>query len=389
MTTRARRDAVRRLRVVQVSFVADRRRRNAEALLQAWPTLPGVATAVARAGVDVSVVQASTTRETVVRDGVTYHFIDDVRGMPQRVGPVPLPRRPRRLLDCVTALAPDVVHVQGLHFPLAVYQLARSVPRVPVLAQDHGTVAPKGLRGIAWGWVSRFLDGVAFTARDQATPFFASGAFRSDLPVFEIVEGSTTFTPGDQEVARRSTAMFGDPCLLWTGRLDANKDPLTALRAFELAAPRLPDARLWCCYGAAPLLADVERQIVESPILRERVRLLGTRPHAELEHRFRAADLFVQTSHREGSGYSVLEALACGATPLVTDIPSLRRIVGRAGSLTPVGDVKALAAAIVEWSARDRPTLRRAARDRFDDALTYEAIGRDLRAVYEHLAADR
>ena len=120
-------------------------------------------------------------------------------------------------------------------------------------------------------------------------------------------------------------------------------------------------------------------------MLRDRVRLLGTLLHAELEQYFRAADFFVQTSHREGSGYSVLEALACGTTPLVTDIAALRRIVGEAGSLTPVGDAAALAEAMVSWSHRDRATLRRAARDRFERDLTFDAIGRDLRAAYQTL----
>jgi glycosyltransferase involved in cell wall biosynthesis len=378
--------AAHRLRVVQVSFYADVQRRDAETLLRAWPTLPAVASAAARAGVDVTVVQAATRRETLERDGVTFHFVDDARGIPARLlGGARMPRRPSRLLDRVRELRPDVVHVHGLQFPVAVYQLARAVAGVPLLAQDHGTTAPRGLRARTWRLVSRSLGGVSFTARDQAAPFFEARAFRADLPVFEIVEGSTTFTPGDQAAARNATGLFGDPCLLWTGRLDANKDPLTTLAAFERAAPTLPDARLWCCFGDAPLLSCVQRRIAGSRVLRDRVRLLGTLPHAELEQHFRAADFFVQTSHREGSGYSVLEALACGTTPLVTDIAALRRLVGEAGSLTPVGDAGALAEAMVSWSRRDRVTLRRTARDRFKRELTFDAIGRDLRAAYQTL----
>jgi glycosyltransferase involved in cell wall biosynthesis len=379
------------LRVVHVSFYADARRRDPEALLHAWPTLPAVAAAVARAGVKVTVVQAAHSRQTLERDGVTFHFVDDTRAMPPRfLRRVPLPRRPKRLLDEVAALAPDVVHVHGLLYPLAVHQLARALRGTPVLVQDHGTTAPRGWgRRTAWRLASRSLAGVAFTAREQASPFVDARAFRADLPVFEVVEGSSPFVPGDREVARRDTGMFGDPCLLWTGRLDANKDPLTTLAAFELAAPRLRDARLWCCFGDAPLLDKVERRIASSPLLRERVTLLGRRPHAEMELRFRAADFFVQTSHREGSGYSLLEALACGTTPLVTDIPSMRRIIGDAGSLTPVGDAVALAEAIVDWSSRDPTTLRSVARARFERELTFDAIGRDLRVVYETLAGRR
>jgi glycosyltransferase involved in cell wall biosynthesis len=375
-----------RLRVAHVSFFADTHRRDAEALLRAWPRLPAVAAAVARAGVDVSVVQAAHSRQTLVRDGVTFRFIDDTRGMPNRfLRRVPVPRRPTRLLDEVAAVAPDVVHVQGLIYPVAIRQLAGVLNGTPILVQDHGASVPRGLRRRAWRWASRSIAGVAFTARQQAAPFFEARAFRADLPVFEVVEGSTTFVTGDREAARRVTGMYGDPCLLWTGHLDANKDPLTTLAAFELAAPELPDARLWCCFGDAPLLVEVQRRIDGSPVLRERVTLLGRRPHAEMELRFRAADFFVQMSHREVGGLSLLEALACGTTPLVSDIPPTRRMVDGVGALTRVGDAAALAGAMVEWSKRDPAALRSAARDRFERALTFDVMGRELRAVYEAL----
>ena len=131
--------------------------------------------------------------------------------------------------------------------------------------------------------------------------------------------------------------------------------------------------------------AAVVERIASSPILSERVVLLGNRPHAELELRYRAADFFVQTSHREGSGYSLIEALACGTTPLVTDIPATRAIVGMVGSLTPVGDAAALRDAIIAWSAQDRAALRASARARFNAALTFDVIGQQLRVAYAAL----
>jgi glycosyltransferase involved in cell wall biosynthesis len=224
---------------------------------------------------------------------------------------------------------------------------------------------------------------VTFAAREQAEPFFAARAFPRTTRVFEVMEGSSRFAPGDQVAAQRVTGLFGDPCLLWAAHLTPGKDPLTALDAFARAAKQLPDARLWCCYGASPLLAEVQRRIAASPVLRRRVTLLGRRPHAEMEQLFRAADFFVQTSHREGCSYSIIEALSCGTTPLVSDIPSSRRTLGDAGSLTPVGDAPALADALVAWGARDRRALRHAARARFEGALSFDVIGRELRAVYE------
>jgi glycosyltransferase involved in cell wall biosynthesis len=337
-------------------------------LIEAWPTLLGVAAGLVRAGVETTVVQASAHRQTIERDGVCLHFVNGSRGA---------------LLERVASLKADVVHVHGFTHAVALRRLVGSVGRTPVVVQDHASSAPAGWRRHLWRWAISPVAGVTFAAREQAEPFFAARAFPRTTRVFEVMEGSSRFAPGDRAAAQRLTGLFGDPCLLWAAHLTPGKDPLTALDAFARAAKQLPDARLWFCYGAAPLLAEVQRRIAASPVLRRRVTLLGRRPHAEMEQLFRAADFFVQASHREGCSYSIIEALSCGTTPLVSDIPSSRRTVGDAGSLTPVGDAPALADAIVAWSARDRRALRHAARARFERALSFDVIGRELRAVYE------
>lgn len=361
-------------RVVQVSFHADTERRDGAALLGAWPTLPGVAAAAARAGVEMVVVQRAHRDEVLEHDAVHFHFVADADAECTRV------------IERVVSLGPEVVHVQGLNQPWPTRLLARALGAVPVIAQDHGSVPPGGLRALGWRRAFRGLAGVAFTARTQADPWFHAGVFRRGLPVYEVLEGSSDFTPADREAARIATGMSGSPCLLWTGRLDTNKDPLTMLAAVERAIATLPELRLYCCFGDAPLLEAVEHRVRQSPLLAPRVALLGTRPHGELEQRYRAADVFVQTSHREGSGYSLIEALACGATPVVTDIPAARAIVGDAGALVPVEDIDALSAAIVRVAAQNGDVLRRRARARFDEALTFDAIGRQWLGAYTAVA---
>ena len=204
--------------------------------------------------------------------------------------------------------------------------------------------------------------------------------------MFDVLEGSSEFTPGDQAEARRLTGMFGDPCVLWTSRLDANKDPLMMLDAVEQAIPQLPDLRLWCCFGQAPLLREVRARVATSDVLRDRVVLLGARPHDEVERLFRAADFYVQTSHREGSGYSLLEAMSCGTPPIVTDIPATRRIVGDAGSLTPVGDAsRDVGGARRVCASRPRGAARRGAcalRERADVRRDRPPASRRVRGAH-------
>jgi glycosyltransferase involved in cell wall biosynthesis len=381
-----------RLKVVQVSFHFDAQQRNAETLLEVWPTLRGVAAGVANAGVDVTIVQAAARRETLTRDGVTFHFIQDPGILP---GPVidrlPSLRLPRRIVRLVASLDPDVVHLHGFIHPVGIWFLSRALREVPVLVQDHASRAPAGWRRHVLRIACSGLGGVVFTARQQATPFVHAGVWSHRLPVFEAIEGSSAFSPGDQVTARRETGLRGDPCLFWSGHLSAGKDPLTMLDAFSRAAPRLPDARLWCCFGTAPLGVAVEQRIAEDEILRARVTLVGQRPHREMEQLFRAADLYLQTSRFEGSGYSLIEALSCGTPAVVTDIPATRRIVndGVVGALCPVGDAAAFSDAIVAWAGRDRGQDRRAARAWFEAELSFDAIGRQLRAAYEAVARPR
>ena len=242
------------MRVVQVSCIRDPRRRAGAELLRAWPTLPDVARAAASAGVDVAVVQAAWRDETVDLDGVRYHFVAETAALPAAVST----RMPLRLLRAVRSLQPDVIHLQGLDFPVPTRLLCAT--GIPVLAQDHGSAPPCPAHRRLRRWGLARIAGAAFTAPEQAEPFRRAGVLRSGTPVFEVLESSTRFTPGDRAAARAETGIGGDPCVLWIGRLMADKEPLTALDAFARAAERLPDARLWMAYGEAPMEADTLAQ---------------------------------------------------------------------------------------------------------------------------------
>ena len=372
------------MRVVHVSCHRDPLRRGGAELLDAWPTLVDVAQAAAAAGVEVAVVQAGWRNEVLERAGVRFHFVAEpgTRLLPRRLSAA----APLRLLRRVRALRPDVVHLHGLAFPVAIRMAASA--GAAVLVQDHGAAVPPRSRRALHAWGLRRAAGVAFTAREMAEPFAAAGVLPRRTPVFEVLESSTRFTPGDREQARAAAAIDGDPCVLSVGRLMADKDPLTVLDAFARAAPRLPHARLWMAFGDAPLLAEVRTRIQGDPALEGRVRLLGRVPHARVQALCRAADLFVTASRREGSGYALLEAIACGAVPLASDIPAHRRITrgGAVGGLFPRGDADALAALLVEHASRPRAGARAEVRAHFDRHLSFAAVGRELRAAYESLA---
>jgi glycosyltransferase involved in cell wall biosynthesis len=127
---------------------------------------------------------------------------------------------------------------------------------------------------------------------------------------------------------------------------------------------------------------DVQARVRAHPELAGRVHFLGSVPHARVETLMRATDVFVSGSRAESCGYALLEAMACGATPVVTDIPSFRALTaeGRVGRLWPAGDSARLAAALLDAWIRKMP--RDEVRRHFDDHLSFAAVGRRWAEAY-------
>jgi glycosyltransferase involved in cell wall biosynthesis len=140
-------------------------------------------------------------------------------------------------------------------------------------------------------------------------------------------------------------------------------------------------------YGSAELEPAVRAAIEFGPhaaLLKSRVALAGFVPHDAIDLYYEAADVFVQGSRREGSGYAALEALACGVVPVLTDIPSFRWLTddGRVGALWRAGDPASLAGALANVASQPITGMRTAARELFDRRFSWGAIGRRATAIY-------
>jgi glycosyltransferase involved in cell wall biosynthesis len=366
------------LRIAQINPYLDLLGRPPEQLLCDWPTLGQCARAAVQAGARVDVVQCSARRDFVRCDGVDYHLLPLDAGDGRPSAP---------LVELLGRLRPDLIHLQGLGFTREIRWLAALAPDVPLLLQDHADRPPgRPLAWLHWRRAFSHVRGLMFHAREQAMPFVRRGLVTARTRIYEVPESSCNFHPCDRDEARRATGLSGDPCLLWVAHLDANKDPLTVLDGLALAAPHLPGLKLWMCFGKAPLY-DAVRERMRDPLLAGRVELLGTQPNARVEMLMSAADGFVQGSRREGSGYSVIEALACGLSPVVTDIPSFRNLLGplpamQAARLWPTGDAAALAEALVEQASAAATDRRAAVRARFDAHCSPAALSRSLAAAY-------
>lgn len=372
------------LRIVIVNEVFDPDDRSAEAALDRFATLTGWADAVRARGADVLVCQRFHADRELVRSGVAYRFVRDS-----------YPARPSwsysgsdRLIDAVKSFNPTAVHINGMTYPRAIRRLRASLsPQLAIVVQDHGGFEPRSLPWLRRRSMRRGLaaaDAVLVATSAQIEEFRRSGLVPPRVAIRDVMEGSTTFRRLPPAAA--SAAALN---ILWVGRLNANKDPLTVLKGFARFAGSRPDATLTFVYGTSEL-EPLLRAAIRSHDLRGRVILAGSMPHAALESAYSNADLFVLGSHHEGSGYAALEALACGVVPVLTAIPSFRGLTdeGRIGALWEPGDPASLAAALARVTARAPiESQREECRRRFEECFSWEAIGSRAVAIYGEFSA--
>lgn len=137
--------------------------------------------------------------------------------------------------------------------------------------------------------------------------------------------------------------------LVLVGHMRAEKDPLTALRAFE----RLPeghDVRL--IHIGDALDENYRRAALDLGARDAGYRWLGALPHAATRQRIKRAHALLITSVMEGGAHVVIEAITSSVPVLASAIPGNLGLLGRDYTGTfPAGDDAALARLIMR--ARD------------------------------------
>ena len=316
--------------------------------------------------------------------GFDYHVV------PLKAGAGGFWRSVRMLRPVVREFRPDVIHAHYRRATLLGRALKRSIrPRPPVLYTLHLSHINVG------GW-RRFLtdfgdhthaassDAVAWLTADARVP-----AGRMSL----IPHGVDTArfarrTDADRNAARDALGLpRGVPVAAYVGRLDDPKNEAWCLDALlHPDAPR--DAHLVYA-GEGPHESSLRSRAADEG-LADRVTILG---HADPLPVYRAADLLLLPSAREGFSLVCAEAMSVG-------VPHVRTRTSGAAELTVEGETgwavavekEAFAARAASALALPRETLETletlgdAAAARVRDRFTFDRQVAQTLALYERLA---
>lgn len=306
-----------------------------------------------------------------------------------------LPARPARfqgdlgplgllsLARVVRESRPDVLQLHDPH-AVAAGLLARG------LAGSHaGVVATRrtdfGLRS----WPSRFkyrrADRVVAVSRAIAGVVASSGV--DPMRIRVVYEGvpDRAPAPGGADALRALGVPQGSPVVGNVAALADHKDHATLVAAARLVREKRPDVR-FVIAGEGALRGALEAQVA-SLDLQTHVIFAGFR--TDLDALLPAFTVFCLSSHMEGLGTSLLDAMAFGLPVVATAAGGIPEAVadGVTGRLVPPRDPRALAEALLE--VLGEPARRRAygeaGRERFLRHFSARRMVDETLAVYAEL----
>ncbi|MET0363989.1 MAG: glycosyltransferase [Sphingobium sp.] len=317
-----------------------------------------------------------------VRNGLTVHR--------PRFPVLPLTGGRRHVSMMTRAIAPLVKRLHARR-PFDVIDASFFFPDGPVAMRLSATlgipysVKARGADIHFWGEAPATRDAVRDAGRNAAGMLAVSGAMRDSMVALgmpgERIRVHYTgvdldcFAPQDKAAAKAAKALSG-PVIATLGALIPRKGQALVIEALSA----IPDATL-LLIGEGPDRAALTAQ-ADRAGMGERVRLLGSVPHAELPEWLAATDVMCLPSASEGLANAWVEALACGVPIVISDVGGARELLkrseaGRIVDRTPTAIADGITAVLA--ACPDAATVRAAAL-KFTWEANAEALEAHLRA---------
>jgi len=285
----------------------------------------------------------------------------------------------------------EIVHAHvARDYPLAAFAVSRSAHGAQLVVTRHVlfplgrihvlTLARRVARVIA------VSEGVAGVLRAQK--IFAAGKIQVIFNGIDL-EKFAIHTCGFDRDAYRERLEMSAPLLVGTiGELSRVKGQEDFVRAAAIIAQRCTSVVEFVIVGEDSSPTGHTRAHLEKLInqlgIADRVRLVGHRD--DTAKLLASLDVFVSTSRSEAFGLSIVEAMAAGVPVVATATEGAREFItdNTTGRLVPIGDVDALAEAVIDLleHVKDRERLSANAREMVRARFSLERMVEATEQVY-------
>ncbi len=302
----------------------------------------------------------------------------------------------------------SLVHVQGYSSKLVLVLVMARLFRRPVVLHlqtskhdEPETVRAQG--AVAW-WAFRSAEQYLSVSRGLTERYLQAGLPKARLREIPNGVDAARFSPpsaADRQALRRRLHLPEHrPIVLFVGVMMPDKQPHVLLEAWVQMRNATRVASTLVFVGASnPKLYELEDRLAD------RVRaaadasgfgadVLFQPPTPAIEDYFRAADIFVMPSAREGLPIVLLEAMACGLPVLASHLPGSTDTMiepGVNGMLVRPGDVAGFARGLEQLLSNpgEAARLGAAARRTVEARYTIAQVAEQWLDVYQQLLASR
>lgn len=309
----------------------------------------------------------------------------------------------QHLTDAIGAV--DLVHVQGYSAKnIVVAAIAKILGRPSIVhlqtSKHDEPAAIKAHGALAW-WAYRTATAYIAVSGNLQRAYLDAGLPSDLIRVIPNGVDTTRFSPasgGQRAELRARLGVPADrPMILFVGVISNDKQPQVLFDAWESLQRDPATTSTLVFVGATdPSLYELEDRLGERLQARAQAlppdqRPVFVPPTNAIEDYYRAADIVVMPSVREGLPNVVLEAMACGLPVVASRLPGSTDTMiedGRDGRLVPVGDTSAFADAIaaIITDPVEAGRMGAAARETAQQRYQMSRIAEQWLAVYEEVA---
>jgi glycosyltransferase involved in cell wall biosynthesis len=291
----------------------------------------------------------------------------------------------------------DIVHLHGLwQFPSFAAARACRRARVPYLVSPHGMLDSYSLRQHSF-----FLKCAYWLLRERRTFAGAAGihclneaehrraAWIRPFPKYLLPNGISSRDlhalppPGRFRAARPELGPH--PLILFLGRLHPKKGLDRLIPAWNHFVERSPDARLIIAGSGDPAYTRQLTRLIAQHRLDGRIVLIGQLSGNARWEALVDADLMVLPSRQEGFSNAILEALAAGCPPVITDSCNFDEVAREGcGLILPDDDMVrfAQATAALLADAPRRGAMAAAGKKLVANRFTWDILAAELDQLY-------
>lgn len=294
-------------------------------------------------------------------------------------------------LHAVFIVRPDVYHFHGVGPSLLAWMPRVLAPKATVVTTFHSVDRLHG----KWGPLAR----LALRLGEKATLAFAHTTIAVSKSIAKYAKseygGTAVYVPNGITPQRVST----DPILLepfglqpfdyavMVSRLVPHKSAHTLIEAWRVAKAERPElfrSLKLAIVGGSAFTDDYVKQLQAMVAADNSIVLTGNQSGESLQALFAGARFAVHPSTSEGLPIAVLEAMSYGKAVIASDIPENLEVMADYGLSFKTGDVKDLAAKLIELAADPMlaASLGHVSRTYVEDNFNWDDIATEVLSIY-------